>query len=73
MLKHSKATELTIDIVADGALTIMIADNGLGIDLQHIRQFGNGLQNIDRRMRSIGGSFQIRNHNGTESVLTLPL
>jgi signal transduction histidine kinase len=31
------------------------------------------LQNIDRRMRSIGGSFQIGNHNGTESILTLPL
>jgi signal transduction histidine kinase len=73
MLKHSKATELIIDIVADGALRIKIADNGIGIDLSHIRQFGNGLQNIDRRMRSIGGSFQIGNHNGTESILTLPL
>jgi signal transduction histidine kinase len=52
---------------------IKIADNGLGIDLQHVRQFGNGLQNIDRRMKSIGGSFQIRNHHGTESVLALPL
>jgi len=45
----------------------------MGIHLERLRQFGNGLQNIDKRMRSIGGSFQIRNNNGTESVLTLPL
>jgi signal transduction histidine kinase len=73
MLKHSKATELTIDIVANGKLTIKIHDNGVGIDLQKIRQFGNGLQNIDRRMKSIGGDFEIVNNKGTVTTLQLPL
>ena len=73
MLKHSKAQAITIDIVADGVLKIKIHDDGVGIDLQKIRQFGNGLENIDRRMKSIGGDFKIENNNGTESVLTLPL
>jgi signal transduction histidine kinase len=73
MLKHSKATEITIDILANGLLQIKIHDNGIGIDLENIRQFGNGLQNIDRRMKSIGGEFKIENNNGTESSLTLPL
>ena len=73
MLKHSKATEIRIDIAADGMLQIKIHDNGVGIDLQNIRQFGNGLQNIDRRMKSIGGNFQIEKSNGTETILTLPL
>jgi signal transduction histidine kinase len=73
MLKHSGATELTIDILADGMLVIKIHDNGKGIDLQKIRQFGNGLQNINRRMESIGGDFEIKNRNGTETILTLPL
>lgn len=73
MLKHSKATELAIDITADGALKIKIHDNGVGIDLQKIRQFGNGLQNIDRRMKSIGGDFDIVNNNGTVTTLELPL
>ena len=72
MLKHSGATELTIDILTDGVLTIRIHDNGRGIDLQKIRQFGNGLQNIKRRMESIGGDFEIKNNNGTETILTLP-
>ena len=73
MLKHSKASEITIHIIANGILQIAIHDNGIGIDLQNIRQFGNGLQNIDRRMKSIGGDFKIEKNNGTESVLTLPL
>jgi signal transduction histidine kinase len=73
MLKHSGATELTIDIRTGGMLTIRIHDNGRGIDLHKIRQFGNGLQNIARRMESIGGDFEIKNNNGTETILTLPL
>jgi signal transduction histidine kinase len=73
MLKHSRATQLTIDISANGSLTIKIHDNGVGIDLQKIRQFGNGLQNIDRRMKSIGGDFEIVNNNGTLTTLELPL
>ena len=73
MLKHSGATELSIDILTNGALTIRIHDNGRGIDLQKIRQFGNGLQNIKRRMESIGGNFEIKNNNGTETILALPL
>jgi len=73
MLKHSKATQLTIDISANGSLTIKIHDNGVGIDLQKIRQFGNGLQNIDRRMKGIGGNFEILNNNGTVTTLELPL
>jgi len=73
MLKHSGATGLTIDILTEGVLTIRIHDNGKGIDLQKIRQFGNGLQNIKRRMESIGGDFEIKNSNGTETILTLPL
>lgn len=73
MLKHSKASEITIDITADGTLQIKIHDNGIGIDLNNLRLFGNGLQNIDRRMKSIGGDFLIENMNGTESTFKLPL
>ncbi len=73
MLKHSRANELTIDISVNSQLIIKIHDNGVGIDLQKIRQFGNGLQNIDRRMKSIGGDFEIANNRGTVTVLELPL
>lgn len=73
VLKHSKATELKIDFKIDQALTIKIMDNGVGIDMQKIRQFGNGLKNIAKRMESIGGSCQIENTIGTTTTLKLPL
>jgi signal transduction histidine kinase len=73
MLKHAKASEVMIDISTDESLMIKIWDNGVGIDLKNIRQFGNGLQNISRRMQIIGGSFTIQNDNGTVTTLILPL
>ncbi len=73
VLKHSKATELKIDFTIDDALTIRITDNGVGIDLQKVRRFGNGLKNIAKRMESIGGSYHIENTVGTTTTLNLPL
>jgi signal transduction histidine kinase len=72
-LKHSKASELSIDIETGETLVVRLADNGIGIDLQNLRLFGNGIQNIQRRMQSIGGKATIKNENGTVIVLELPL
>ncbi|MDP9229533.1 MAG: histidine kinase [Bacteroidota bacterium] len=73
VLKHSNASEVKINFDTNEELKIKISDNGKGIDLNSIRQFGNGLQNITRRMNSIGGSFHIENKNGTITTLVLPL
>ena len=72
-LKHSEASEIIIDIEMGDQLIIRIHDNGKGIDMQKLRQFGNGLKNIQNRMDSIGGSFTIENKNGTLTTLTLPM
>jgi signal transduction histidine kinase len=73
VLKHSKASKVNIDITTDGILKVDITDNGVGIDHEKLRRFGNGLKNIERRMKSIGGSYKIINNNGTETKLELPL
>ena len=73
VLKHSKASRLTIDIEANHKLKIKIADNGVGIEQEKIRRFGNGLKNIERRMKGIGGSYTISNNSGTETKLEMPL
>ena len=73
VLKHSAASLVTIEIETNATLQIVIKDNGKGIDMDKLRQFGNGLKNIARRMESIGGTLKIENNNGTITTLTLPL
>jgi signal transduction histidine kinase len=73
ILKHAKATQVTIRIAIDTELLIAIHDNGVGINLENIRQFGNGLKNIKRRMESIGGHYSIRREEGTVTELRLPI
>jgi signal transduction histidine kinase len=66
ILKHSKATEVNIKLVrAQDGLTLYIQDNGTGIDMNKLRQFGNGLKNMKKRMEAIKIDFTIENSEGT--------
>jgi signal transduction histidine kinase len=68
-MKHSQASQIQIIISTnDKKLMIKVADNGVGIDADKLRRFGNGLSNMRRRMESIDGSFKI--DSGTNCVLT---
>ena len=73
-LKHAACTHISIDIQIDSnTLTICIADNGKGIDTETLRQFGNGLRNMQQRMTAICGSYRIHNDSGTITDLVYPL
>ncbi len=66
ILKHSKATEVNINLIrVDDGLTLYIHDNGVGIDFDNIRQFGNGLKNMKKRMKDFDIEFDIENSKGT--------
>lgn len=74
IVKHSKASDVWIKvIVLSGTLEIHIHDNGVGINLQKLREFGNGLNNMKKRIESIEGNFAIVNKEGTTTTLTVPL
>lgn len=73
ILKHSKANKVDINISVNGTLKILITDNGVGIKQEKISKFGNGLKNIERRMRTIGGVYTIAGNSGTETKLELPV
>ncbi len=66
ILKHAKATEVFISLkrVPEG-LSLYIQDNGTGIDLNNLRRFGNGLNNMRKRMEERFISFNIENNKGT--------
>lgn len=74
ILKHAQCTRVEMDITLySGSLIIRIQDNGIGINMDKLRQFGNGLINMNRRMIGIGGQFEITRIDGTRTILTLPL
>jgi len=73
IVKHSGATQVEINFLLNGSFRIEIHDNGNGIDLDHIKQFGNGLKNMQSRMDTIGGSFSVKNDQGTTCTFTVPL
>ena len=73
VMKHAHATEVIIRIHFNHHMLIEICDNGKGMDKDKLNQFGNGLKNMQRRMESIAGSFEIASVAGTTVKLTVPL
>jgi signal transduction histidine kinase len=64
VVKHSGASEVQIRLTpAAAAFELEVADNGCGFDRQKLqrtrRSGGNGLENMGRRLREIGGSCKI--------------
>jgi len=72
--KHSKGKDVWITItLSPGKLEVKIHDNGVGINLEKLREFGNGLTNMRKRMENIDGEFFVQNKEGTTTIFTVPL
>jgi signal transduction histidine kinase len=73
VIKHSRATEVTVRVVVDGKLLdISITDNGCGFQFA-AASMGNGLVNMNRRIRDIGGSCQVDSRPGEGASVRLRL
>lgn len=58
-VKYSEATQIDVNVLnKDNQINIEIKDNGKGFDLDTV-DFGNGLNNMRRRIEEIGGDFSI--------------
>ncbi len=65
IVKHSGATSVDIRLNKEPrGLSLTIHDNGKGIDFENLGRFGNGLQNMKKRMDDVGIEFSILNHDG---------
>lgn len=73
-MKHSQASQIQIIIsTSDKWLMIKVCDNGVGIDADKLRRFGNGLSNMRRRMESIDGSFRIESDKNCVLTFEAPI
>jgi signal transduction histidine kinase len=74
ILKHAEAKEVQIKMALHGDdLELSIADNGKGFCQQDISRFGNGLNNMQKRMADIGGQFEISSRPGAGTVIKIRL
>ena len=74
ILKHARATKVVVDFFADpGNLRISVKDNGIGFDPKLLLDStGNGLRNLQSRMRDINGDCKFETGpSGTQVVYTL--
>jgi signal transduction histidine kinase len=73
-MKHSQASKVRIDIITrENKLVIKVSDNGVGIDQEQLRRFGNGLSNMRRRMETIEGNFNIENNGMCTLIFEAPI
>jgi len=75
LLRHSNATEVSIVISRrENVFEFRVHDNGVGF-LREIRNSGNGLKNMARRAKEIGGQLLIESAagKGTTVILSVPI
>lgn len=66
--KHSRCSKVVLKMTEEkNQISFMITDNGDGFERAEIRNFANGLFNMEKRMNSINGKFAIHStkHAGT--------
>lgn len=72
VVKHSGAKSVKIQINTDEHhIEVFIRDKGKGFDTAHATQFSNGLVNMKKRMKEIGGVFELTSEAGTGTTVKL--
>ena len=54
-------------------LVISINDNGTGFMEENVRPFANGLGNMKKRMKALGGTIELKDTVGVTVILTAPV
>jgi signal transduction histidine kinase len=76
VLKHSKASVVSVRIkMNDGKVILRYSDDGVGGAEEADREGGYGLENINRRVMALGGSFELVSPvgGGTTVYVELPV
>lgn len=74
-VKHSEATEISIEISISSEFTMRITDNGRGFDPQTARSRGRGLKSMRSRAEELKARFELTSQpgQGTRLTISVPL
>jgi two-component system sensor histidine kinase DevS len=76
IIRHAAATQVHAQLTLRGqSLELQIRDDGCGLPVDEPKRKGYGLDNIRRRIESVGGQLRFSSHpgQGTHVEITLPL
>ncbi|MEO8067667.1 MAG: two-component regulator propeller domain-containing protein [Flavobacteriales bacterium] len=73
VVKHAHATSVHLHMRPENGLTVELSDNGIGLPKGADLGAGNGLRNMKKRIVALGGTFDLRNGQGTELAFNVPL
>ena len=76
ILKHADATHLDIQLIRHSeSLVMMVSDNGKGFDasMQELKTNGFGFKNINYRVHTLNGEFNIDSSKGKGTTVTIEL
>jgi signal transduction histidine kinase len=73
IVKHSKATEVSIEVILAEKLCIKINDNGIGFSCNENGVHHFGLNNLKQRAKELNGSIEWLQNNGTHVQIQIPL
>lgn len=74
-LKHSKATEATIQVIIDNEVQLIAEDNGTGFEFEKTGSSkGMGIKNIHQRTYQLNGTIHISSGKGnTTYIINIPI
>jgi signal transduction histidine kinase/ligand-binding sensor domain-containing protein len=74
VVKHANAERVSISFeIKNENLVVQVQDDGKGIDPEKVNEFGNGLHNMRKRLRDIGGEMLTENRDGALLTFIVPL
>lgn len=73
VVKHSSASQVQLRFRTGALLSISIEDDGRGFQPPAVSECGNGLQNMAKRMREIGGTFELTSQPGGGARIRLEI
>lgn len=72
-IKHAEPSAIDLCFSVGKKLTISVADNGKGFDIDNARKEGNGLKNYAKRAAVINGTYSIQSATNGGTIITFEI